>query len=60
MMDVDNIVHHNCRDHPRYQLKRKPTGGCEACWDAWLRKQKYLRKLAEDQARDEHNDRWSR
>lgn len=59
-MDIDNIVHLTCSVHPGYQLKRKPTSSCEECWDAWLRKRRYLRERAEDQARAEREDRYSR
>lgn len=26
-----------CQDHPRYKLKRKPTGNCEMCWRLWIK-----------------------
>ncbi len=29
----------NCPDHPRYQVKRKPSGNCESCWAIWLERQ---------------------
>lgn len=30
-----------CPKHKRYQVKRKPTGGCEDCWWLWLDKKGY-------------------
>lgn len=29
-----------CKEHPRYQVKRKPRGDCPACWAMWDAKQK--------------------
>jgi hypothetical protein len=52
MADVDNIVYLDCREHKDYELKRKPTSTCEACWKAWIHKRDYLRKQAEDSIRD--------
>ena len=25
-----------CKEHPRYQVKRKPTCLCEKCWRMWI------------------------
>lgn len=27
-----------CKDHPRYQAKRKPRVACEMCWRMWIEK----------------------
>lgn len=59
-MDIDNIVHLTCRLHRDYQVNRKPSGDCEDCWDAWLRKRKYLKERGEEEARSDREDRYSR
>jgi hypothetical protein len=60
MADVDNIVYLDCRKHPDYQLKRKPTSSCEACWKAWLEKKSYLERKGEADYLSWKEDRYSR
>jgi len=27
-----------CKEHPKYQVKRKPQCLCEQCWEMWILK----------------------
>lgn len=34
---LERVLLYPCKEHPRYQVKRKPRLPCEKCWRMWIK-----------------------